>query len=63
MESYGIAASPLHLRNDRHSIFAASKTNLPNLDLFYSKMVHIPCGWWVDEEKRNYIVDVIKKGW
>ncbi|EMB36014.1 DegT/DnrJ/EryC1/StrS family aminotransferase [Treponema denticola] len=63
MESHGVAASPLHLRNDRHSVFAASKANLPNLDLFYSKMIHIPCGWWVDEEKRNYITDIIKKGW
>lgn len=23
----------------------------------------IPCGWWVTKEDREYIVDVIKKGW
>lgn len=59
----GITVSSLHLRNDRHSIFSDSKSFLPNLDGFYEKMIHIPCGWWIDEEKRNYIVDVIKKGW
>lgn len=63
LEANGIAASPLHLRNDRHSVFAESKCELPNLDDFYSKFVHIPCGWWVTGEERARIVDVIKKGW
>ncbi len=59
----GISASMLHHRSDTHSIFAESKCELPGLDSFYSKFVHIPCGWWVTEEDREYIVDVIKKGW
>lgn len=63
MESNGINASPLHLRNDRHSIFKESKRELPNLDLFYNKLVHIPCGWWVTKEEREKVVDTIKKGW
>lgn len=63
MEDRGIVASPLHLRNDRHSIFSDSKISLPHLDAFYKKMIHIPCGWWLDKEKREYVVDIIKKGW
>lgn len=63
LTSNGISASPLHYRNDLHSIFQSSKRELPNLDKFYSEMVHIPCGWWVNEEDRAKIVDVIKKGW
>lgn len=63
MEENGVTASPLHLRNDRHSVFAESKRNLPNLDKFYSEFVHIPCGWWVNPEDREYIVELIKKGW
>lgn len=59
----GIAASPLHLRNDRHSIFNESKTELPALDQFYKEFVHIPCGWWVNEEEREYISNTIKLGW
>ncbi|WCT13156.1 DegT/DnrJ/EryC1/StrS family aminotransferase [Mucilaginibacter jinjuensis] len=59
----GISASELHLRNDRHSIFAESKTDLPAFEQFYKKMVHIPCGWWVSKEDREKITDLIKKGW
>lgn len=63
MAENGITASPLHLRNDRHSVFNAPKGNTPNLDSFYKSFVHIPCGWWVSERDREWIVDVIKKGW
>jgi dTDP-4-amino-4,6-dideoxygalactose transaminase len=63
MSENGITASELHLRNDRHSIFAESKTALPQLDEFYEKMVHIPCGWWLGKEDRHKIVEQIKKGW
>lgn len=63
MKSNGITASPLHHRSDTHSVFAESKCELPNMDDWYSKFVHIPCGWWVGDEERNYIVDTIKKGW
>lgn len=62
MENYGITASPLHLRNDKHDVFKSTKI-LPNLDNFYSKYVHIPCGWWVSREDREYIVNAIKGGW
>jgi len=63
MESRGVAASPLHLRNDRHSLFAKSKRPLPALDKFYQKFVHIPCGRWIDDTTRETIVTAIKQGW
>jgi perosamine synthetase len=63
MASNGIGASPLHLRNDKHSVFNAPKGNTPNLDLFYEEFVHIPCGWWLYIEDREHIVKIIKKGW
>lgn len=59
----GVSASELHLRNDRHEIFKESKTHLPNLDEFYKKMVHIPCGWWLTPEDREFIIAEVKKGW
>jgi len=59
----GVSASPLHLRNDRHSVFNAPKGKTPNLDEFYESYVHIPCGWWVSESDRKQIVTLIKKGW
>jgi dTDP-4-amino-4,6-dideoxygalactose transaminase len=64
MTDNGIMASPLHLRNDRHSIFKRHKeTHLPNLDKFYNSFVHIPCGWWLNDDDKNLIVNLIKKGW
>lgn len=63
MAENGIAASSLHLRNDRHSVFNAPKDKTPNLDLFYEEFVHIPCGWWLSRKDRENIVKIIKKGW
>ena len=63
LEDKRITASPLHHRSDTHSIFEASLCELPGLDKFYEEFVHIPCGWWVDEEERERIIDVIKRGW
>lgn len=63
MSSKGISASELHLRNDRHSLFNESKASLPVFDAFYEKMVHIPCGWWVNAEDRENITKAIKEGW
>ena len=63
MTECGIAASELHKRNDLHSYLNDFGTDLPELDKFYSRMVHIPCGWWVTDEDRERVVSEIKKGW
>ena len=63
MEDKGIAASPLHHRCDTHSVFAESRCSLPYMDEWYNSFVHIPCGWWVDEESREKIAEAIKGGW
>ena len=62
LNAAGIAASKLHRPNNLHSIFAASSRELPGLDTFYKRLLHIPCGWWVSDEDRERIVDVIRKG-
>lgn len=63
MEDKGIMASPLHHRSDTHSVFSKSRCSLPQMDEWYGSFVHIPCGWWVDEEVREQIVEAIKSGW
>ncbi len=63
MAERGVAASPLHLRNDRHSLFGAARRHLPGLEHFYANFVHIPCGWWVGDAEREDIADAVKKGW
>lgn len=63
MAEKGIMASELHKRSDWHTYLNDFNQELPALDEFYSQLVHIPCGWWVNEEDRNYIVECIKGGW
>jgi perosamine synthetase len=63
MEENGIAASELHKRNDLHSYLNDNPATLPNLDAFYKKMVHIPCGWWVTKEDCDKMIQLIKQGW
>lgn len=63
MEANGIAASELHKRNDLHEYLNDNPVELPNLDQFYEKMVHIPCGWWVTKDDCDKIIELIRKGW
>lgn len=63
MRENGVDASQLHHRSDTHSVFAESRCELPALDKWYADYVHIPCGWWVTDEDREEIVELIRKGW
>ena len=63
MINNGFMASELHKRNDSHTFLNDNPTYLPNLDKFYSRLVHIPCGWWVTIENCDDMVKLIKKGW
>lgn len=59
----GIGNSMAHKRNDWHSLFADSRKDLPGVTEFYSRMLHIPCGWWVSDEDRARIVECFRRGW
>lgn len=62
LNSAGITASKLHRPNHLHSIFANKHQSMPGLEQYYRRLTHIPCGWWVSEEDRTLIVDVLRKG-
>jgi len=59
----GVDCSQAHRRNDEHPVFAESRAELPGLDRFFRRMLHIPCGWWITDEQRAYVVETIKRGW
>ncbi|BDB56758.1 DegT/DnrJ/EryC1/StrS family aminotransferase [Flavobacterium ammonificans] len=63
MTDNGFMASEIHKRNDWHTYLNDYPSEMPNLDKFYSKLVHIPCGWWVTEEDCDKMVELIKQGW
>jgi dTDP-4-amino-4,6-dideoxygalactose transaminase len=63
MTENNITASELHKRNDFHTYLNDYPTPLPHLDTFYGKMVHVPCGWWVNKDDCDKMISLIKKGW
>jgi dTDP-4-amino-4,6-dideoxygalactose transaminase len=62
LASIGVSASKLHRPNHFHSVFEPYRREMPNLDTFYQRLVHIPCGWWVAPEDRELIVYTLSKG-
>jgi len=62
LNANGISASKLHRPNNLHSVFKASACELPGLASFYKRLLHIPCGWWVSDDDRERIVEIIRRG-
>jgi perosamine synthetase len=60
LNSRGFMASKLHRPSTYHSVFAPFRKHLPGLDLFYARLVHLPCGWWLSPENRKNMVDLIE---
>lgn len=61
LAEHGIAASPVHARNDKHDAFSAASepADLPGVTSFSTREVAIPVGWWVTEEDRQRIADAV----
>jgi dTDP-4-amino-4,6-dideoxygalactose transaminase len=60
LRARGIQASKVHLRNDVYSCFGRPATDLPGVDFFQAHTLSIPCGWWINDEDRQYVVDCIQ---
>lgn len=63
LRQHGVYASKVHLRNDLYSCFGTAREALPGVDYFSAHCLSIPCGWWVTNEDREFIADVIRGGW
>lgn len=63
LNSHGIGAQRLHLRNDAFTCFGGRPAELPGVALFDRQNLSIPCGWWVGEEERQTIADCLRSGW
>lgn len=60
MTSNGIACNVVHVRNDRYSVFKEFAANLPGVDDFCSRMINIPCGWWLSESDVDHIIKAVR---
>ena len=54
-----IANSIVHTRNDSYSLFKDSRKEMPGLDDFGSRMLNIPCGWWLTKDELKYIASTV----
>jgi dTDP-4-amino-4,6-dideoxygalactose transaminase len=63
LSSHGVAVSRVHERNDIHSCVGEFAAPLPNLDALIPQMACFPVGWWVTDEQRARIVELIRAGW
>lgn len=64
LASRGIAASPVHLRNDIYTAFRGFPGGeLPGVDYFDPRHVSIPVGHWVTEDDVRYVAATIREGW
>jgi dTDP-4-amino-4,6-dideoxygalactose transaminase len=63
LKEKGIESGQVHNRCDKYSCASEFKSLLPGMDNIESQYVCIPCGWWVTEDQRSYIVDCINEGW
>lgn len=62
MNEHDIVTDQAHVSNLRYSIFEQFKDDsLINLQYFDSRLMNIPCGWWIDNKTRDYITDVVNK--
>lgn len=61
MKLKNIMVSQVHNRNDIHSCVKEFEDKLPILDKLEKEIICIPCGWWLSEEEKKYIVNCIKE--
>jgi dTDP-4-amino-4,6-dideoxygalactose transaminase len=61
LRQQGVYASKIHLRNDLYTCFGSGSEKLPGVDYFSAHSLSIPCGSWVSDEDRNYIVEAVVK--
>ena len=59
----GVASQRLHVRNDVYSCFGGRQRVLPGVDAFDQQNVSIPAGWWVSDDDREHIIQVLREGW
>lgn len=60
----GIASDPVHVRNDRYTVFekfVKGDSELPGAKYFCERHINIPVGWWLSEEDTRHITRVVNE--
>jgi dTDP-4-amino-4,6-dideoxygalactose transaminase len=59
LASRGIAASPVHRRNDTHPAFSFPNGPLPGVDHIAEHGLAIPLGWWLTDQDRERVAAAV----
>lgn len=64
LEEHGVTSGVVHKRNDQYACTREfSQGELPGTTTMDQEMLCIPVGWWVNDEDRERIVNLIREGW
>jgi perosamine synthetase len=63
LAEHKIESDQVHYRNDRYSIFAASRGEFPNMDAVDSKYLCLPLHMHMNSGDTHRVCDVIRSGW
>lgn len=59
LQQNGVTASKLHRPNHWHTVFQPTRHALSGTEHFYQRLLHIPCGWWLQPGDRERIADLV----
>ena len=60
MTNCGIGTDVAHVSNLRYSVFSQFRdSTLTGLSYFDDRLMNIPCGWWVDDEDIQQIINAV----
>lgn len=55
-----VSCTKLHYLNNRYSCFRSEEGNTtPNAEVIQKEVVALPCGWWLTENDRYYITNLV----
>jgi|694.fasta_scaffold43012_3 perosamine synthetase len=60
LKALGIGCSKLHYRNDNYTVFQSNSSYLPGTQQVTNQLLAIPCGWWLNSQDLQFIVDSIE---
>lgn len=60
LKSKGVGCSKLHYLNNKYSCFNSERTPLPGAEKFMEGVIALPCGWWLNDNDLDFIINTIK---
>lgn len=55
----GLSVSKIHHLTNHYSCFDSREVDLPDSDQFFSKVLGLPCGWWLSAEDVDFIISTV----